>query len=117
MGFRVEIAPQAYADLDAIADYIEERGSFASAERWFNGIIDAVRGLKDQPSRFPVAQESEDLRVEIRQLLYGKRNRRYKVYFAIDRETEIVRVFHVRHWAFKPLDFGELRELTDDVDG
>jgi plasmid stabilization system protein ParE len=79
MGFRVEIAPQAYADLDAIADYIEERGSFASAERWFNGIIDAIESLKAQPSRCPLAGESEELRAEVRLLLYGKRNRRYKV--------------------------------------
>jgi len=101
MGFRVEIAPQAYADLDAIADYIEERGSFASAERWFNGIIDAIESLKAQPGRCPLAGESEELRAEVRLLLYGKRNRRYKVYFGIDSETETVRVFHVRHWAFE----------------
>jgi plasmid stabilization system protein ParE len=113
MGFRVELAPQVYADLDAIADYIEERGSFASAENWFNGIIDAIGGPKEQPSRCPFAQESEDIRAEIRLLLYGKRNRRYKVYFAADSDTDTVRVFHVRHWAFKPLDSGELQELTE----
>jgi plasmid stabilization system protein ParE len=66
MGFRVEIAPQAHADLDAIADYIEKRGRFASAERWFNGIIDAIGSLKEQPSRCPLAEESEELRTEIR---------------------------------------------------
>ena len=49
-----------------------------------------------------------------RLLLYGKRNRRYKIYFAIHKETETIRVFHVRHWARKPADTGELDDLTDD---
>ena len=43
-----------------------------------------------------------------------KRNRRHKIYFAIHKETETIRVFHVRHWARKPADTGELDDLTDD---
>jgi len=46
MAFRVEVAPQALGDLDLIAAYIAERGSLQSAERWFNGILNAnSRGL------------------------------------------------------------------------
>jgi hypothetical protein len=48
MAFRVEIAPQAFEDLDNISAYIRQRGSFESAERWFNvqrfnGIASAVK--------------------------------------------------------------------------
>jgi plasmid stabilization system protein ParE len=46
MAFRVEIAPQAFEDLDSIADYIRERSSFAVAEKWFNGIIDDIASLR-----------------------------------------------------------------------
>ena len=88
MASRVEIAPQAFEDLDVIAEYITRRGSVESAERWFNGIIEAIRGLENLPSRCPKAEESEALQSEIRLLLYGKRNRRYKIYFAIYEERK-----------------------------
>ena len=91
MAFRVEIAPRAF---------------------------DAIRTLEVMPSRCPIADESEDVGQQIRVLLYGKRNRRYKVYYAIPESqphTGTVRVFHVRHWARKRLLAGELRDLMDEA--
>jgi plasmid stabilization system protein ParE len=111
MAFRVEISPQAFEDLDGISAYIR-RGSFESAQRWFNGILAAIRTLRDAPQRCPVAEESRQLEAEVRLLLYGKRNRRYKIYFAVHKET--VRVFHVRHWARRPADTDELDDLMED---
>jgi len=83
MAFRVELSPEVLADLDAIASHIREQGSFESAGKWFNGMIDAITSLRDMPERCPLADESSDLQTEIRFLLHGKRNRRYKVYFAV----------------------------------
>jgi plasmid stabilization system protein ParE len=49
MAFRVEISPRAFADLDAIAGYIKELGSFDQARKWFNAcrcpIANAVRAF------------------------------------------------------------------------
>ncbi len=100
MAFRVEIAPRAFNDLDEIAEYIKQSGGFEQAEEWFNGILDAIRTLEDMPSPSPIADESEELGQEVRLLLCGKRNRKYKVYYSIRQETPstgTVRVFHVRH--------------------
>jgi plasmid stabilization system protein ParE len=83
MAFRLDVSLEALADVDAIAGYILERGSSKSAAQWFNGIIDAIRSLSELPNRCPVADESEHLQREVRLLLHGKRNRRYKVYLAI----------------------------------
>lgn len=118
MAFRVEIAPQALDDLDAIADYIKARSSFAVAEKWFNGIFDEIASLREMPARCPVAAESEDVGREIRLLLHGRRNRSYKVYYSISYETPAtgtVRVFHVRHWARRPVSGDELQDLVDDL--
>ena len=112
MAFRVEISPQAFEDLDGISAYIRHRGSFESAQRWFNGILAAIRTLRDAPQRCPVAEESRQLEAEVRFLLYGTRNRRHKIYFAVHKET--VRVFHVRHWARRPADTDELDDLMED---
>jgi len=114
MAFRVEISPRAFNDLDEIAEYIKQRGSFEQAEKWFNGIIAAIRTLEDLPHRCPVADESEELGQEVRLLLYGKRNRRYKVYYSVQQTTPLtgtVRVFHVRHWARRSLDPDQRRKL------
>ena len=114
MAFRVEISPQAFTDLDDIADYITRHGSFDRAEEWFNGIISAIRTLEDLPSRCPVADESEDLEQEAHVLLDGRRNRKYRVYYSIQQRTPskgTVSVFHVRHWARKSLSPDQLREL------
>jgi plasmid stabilization system protein ParE len=46
MAFRVEISPRAVNDLDEIAEYIKQRGSFEQAEKWFNGIMAAIRTLE-----------------------------------------------------------------------
>jgi plasmid stabilization system protein ParE len=78
MVFRVEISPEALSDIDKIAAYIREQGSFESAERWFNGIIDAILSLCKLPGRCAAAEESTHFRTEVRVLLYGKRSRRYK---------------------------------------
>lgn len=66
------------------------------------------------PERCAIAEESAHLGVAGRVLLLGKRNRRYKVYFAIHAETATVRVFHVRHWARKPAEADELAELMEE---
>ena len=95
MAFRVEISPQAFEDLDGISAYIR-RGSFESAQRWFNGILAAIRTLRDAPQRCPVAEESQQLEAEVRLLLYGKRNRRYKIYFAIHKDSRLRPATRVR---------------------
>jgi len=66
------------------------------------------------PRRCPLAEESTELETEVHFLLHGKRNRRYKVYFSIHDESETVRVFHVRHWAMRPVEANELEDLMDE---
>lgn len=118
MAFHVEISPRAFNDLDEIARYIKRQSSFEPAEAWFNGIFAAIRTLESMPNRCPVADESEELGQEVRLLLYGKRNRKYRVYYSIRHRTPstgTIRVFHVRHWARKSLNPDQLRELMASI--
>ena len=117
MVFRVEIAPQAFHDLDQIAGYIEEREGFAQAEEWFNSIIDAIQTLQGVPSRCAIAEEFKDLGREVRLLLHGKRNRRYKIYYAIQADAARVHVFHIRHWAQKALNPSQIQKLINEDPG
>jgi plasmid stabilization system protein ParE len=115
MAFRVEISPRAFHDLDEIAGHIQQQASFEQAEEWFNGMVAALGTLEELPHRCPIAAESHALGQEVRVLLYGKRNRRYKVFYSVQQKTPStgsVRVFHVRHWARNRLNTDELRELV-----
>lgn len=117
MAFRVEVEPQAFEDLDAIAAYIKERGSFEVGERWFRGIMRAIRSLQEMPTRCPVAPESRELNQEVRLLLHGRKSRAYKIYFAIRYDAPvrgIIRVLHVRHWARQAVSACELQKIMDE---
>lgn len=114
MAFRVEFSPRAFADLDSIAGYVRERDGFESAERWFNGILQAIASLGEMAHRCPIAEESRDLGREIRVLLHGRKKRAYRVYYAIHGETRTVQVFHVRHGARRTLSSEEIEELLNE---
>lgn len=99
-------------DLDRISSYVGAHANSARAKRWFDEIFKAIRTLAQEPRRCPLAEESADLGGGVRRLLHGRRNRRYKIYFAIHEDTKTVQVFHVRHWALKPLEGDELQDRS-----
>jgi plasmid stabilization system protein ParE len=117
MGFHVELSPQALADLDSIAGDIAGRGSPGSAARWFDGLIAAIRTLAEMPHRCPLAAEDADLQAGVRLLLHGRRNRCYKIFYAIHEPAKTVRVFHIRHWARKPAAADELQRMAGSGSG
>jgi plasmid stabilization system protein ParE len=85
---------------------IQQKSSFAIGGKWLNGVINDIASLKEMPGRCPLAAESEELGLEVRLLLHGRKKRAYKIYYAVDHETPstgTVRVFHVRHRARRPL--------------
>jgi plasmid stabilization system protein ParE len=97
MAFRVEISPRAYRDLDSIATVIGEGSSPEAARKWFLAVLDVIE--------------------KVRVLLYGRKNRSYKISFCVQPDTQtngIVSVFHVRHWARRNLSTYELMQMTDE---
>lgn len=113
MAFRVELTPEAFTDLDSIADYLISEAGFRVAGRWFNGIFGAIRSLATMPSRYPVARESAVLGQQVHVLAYGRKNRAYRVYFSISLRSPsngTVHVLHIRHWARRSIELRELEE-------
>jgi plasmid stabilization system protein ParE len=68
-----------------------------AAERWLDGIEDAILSLREFPNRCPLARESREFPEEIRQFLYGRRAGKYRILFVI--RNDEVRILHVRHGA------------------
>jgi plasmid stabilization system protein ParE len=115
MGFEVLITDEAFADLDSIASFIRAHASIDVARKWFAAIVSAIETLEEMPSRCPLAPEAGELGEDVRLLLHGPKNRAYKIYFKIQQpgsSRASVKVFHVRHWARKPLTDEEIEEFN-----
>src|SRR5258708_26155541 len=117
MAFRVEISPRAYRDLDSIATVIGESSSLEAARKWFLAVLDAIDSLAQMPERCSIVVDAQTPLERVRVLLYGRKNRSYKIYFCVQPETKtngIVSGFHVRHWARQSLSAYELKQMTDE---
>lgn len=79
MAFRVEVAPQAFDDLNAMLEHIKVQGNLETAEKWFRSVMRSIRSLEEMPGRCPIAEESAELGQEVRLLLHGRKNRAYKI--------------------------------------
>lgn len=87
--------PRAEGDLLDIADWIAAHLA-GHAEAWLDEMQIAIRSLGHMPLRCPVAEESKECGVEVRQLVRGS----YRVLFPVHRAR--VEVLHVRHAARRP---------------
>lgn len=120
MAFEIVVTDEALADLDSITGFLKRTAGLNPARKWFASIVTAIGTLEELPARCPIAADLDELE-SIRLLLHGPKNRAYKIYFKIQPEdlsatSGTVFVFHVRHWARKPLTEEELEELTDDLE-
>jgi plasmid stabilization system protein ParE len=101
MAFRVELSAQAQSDVAAIYDWLKSHEAGETGERWFVALRAAIASLADMPTRCPLAPESQDSPVEVRQLLYGRRPHVYRILFAV--EGDFVQVLHMRHGRRRPM--------------
>mgnify|MGYP002626318174 CR=1 FL=1 len=77
------------------------------AARWFNGFMDALEALGDNPDRFALAPENEEFPYEVRQLNYGLGSKpTHRALYTI--RPDMVYVFLIRHLAQGKLDVDQL---------
>lgn len=101
MKFRVEFSATAWEEIQAAFSWLANH-SPAAAERWKQAILSAVESLERFPERCSLAAESETQGREIRQLLHGRREGRYRILYEI--HGAVVYIVHVRHAARDVID-------------
>ena len=95
MKYRVRLAAKAEADVDGVLRWFHEQQATIAGGRWFARLMAKIDTLESHPDRCAVAVESEDLGVEIRELLFGRRHGVYRILFQIEgRTVQILRVWH-----------------------
>jgi plasmid stabilization system protein ParE len=93
--YRVRLTFKAEADIDTALGWFHENQAAVAGERWFAQLMSKIDTLETFPERCGIAEESDELGVEIRQLLIGKRHGIYRILFLIDDTTvQILRVWH-----------------------
>lgn len=90
MKYRVEVTDQAETEIESAYQWIFQESPLAS-EKWFRGLLEVVDSLSTNPERCRVARESDEVGVEIRQLIYGN----YRLLFSV--EYRSVFIIHFRH--------------------
>ncbi len=91
--FRVLIAPKAAQDIRTAFDLLMDENP-RYAVQWRNGLRQAITKLSTLPFKNPVAPESAEFDIEIRQLLYGK-STPWRIFYSVDEQQ--VSVLHIRH--------------------
>ena len=93
MNFTVHELPRVKADKRSIVQWIYER-SPAGAAAWLDAFDRAVQQLGERAESYALAHENQDLKLDVRQILFKtRRGRVYRALFIIeDREVYILRV-------------------------
>jgi plasmid stabilization system protein ParE len=103
VSYRVVVTAKARADTVEALRWLAER-SPAAAARWYAGLEKAIAKLSTLPERHPIAEdESKQLGITLRQMLYGRRRGVYRLFFSIEGET--VTLHYVRHSAQGPIEY------------
>jgi plasmid stabilization system protein ParE len=92
MKYRVVLRPIAERDLIEAADWIAERAPQGAA-RWFNGFLERLQALEDNPESYALAQEAAYLSIPLRELLYRTKSSVSRALFVIvDDEVRVLRI-------------------------
>jgi plasmid stabilization system protein ParE len=94
MKYIVVISDTASDEIEEAYEWLSVRAP-AAAQKWKLALLDAVARLETLPSVCSIAPESDYFGREIRQLLYGKRQQKYRVLFEIKNDKVVV--LRVRH--------------------
>lgn len=106
--FQVTISSLAEDDIEQAFQWWAENRSISQAEQWYRSIFKAIDTLRSLPDRCPLAAESFEMKIPIRQLLFGLGRGRatHRVLFRISGDSVVIlRVLHVALGDL-PIDMG-----------
>jgi plasmid stabilization system protein ParE len=101
MKYRVVLTARAERDRDLAFDWYSENYSREFANRWYRGLRQAIRSLRDAPFRCATAHENEKFSFELRELRFGGRRQQHRILFTL--HEDMVLLLHIRHSAQRDL--------------
>lgn len=96
MKYRVCLTERAMNEMAAAARWWSENRSAEEALRWYEGFLDRIDALDENPERFPLSRDDEKFPYEIRELHYGLGTHpTHRAVFTV--RPEMVLVLTIRH--------------------
>jgi plasmid stabilization system protein ParE len=89
MPYTVRFTRRALADVDAATAY-RARRSADIATRWRAGLLARLAALEQSPNLCPLADEADDLGLELRELLFGRRRNIHRILFTVEGQSVII---------------------------
>lgn len=86
---------KAEADVEAVLAWHGQQGEVKAGYLWGQELLAKIDSLETLPERCALSEESIGLGIEVRELLYGKGQYRYRILFHI--EERVVHILRVRH--------------------
>jgi len=99
---------RAERDVETVVQWFHSESLDRSARSWLSQFEARIATLERHAERCSIAAEASDLGIELRELLFGKRHKKYRILFTIDAAT--VQILRVWHSARSPL-------TSDDISG
>jgi plasmid stabilization system protein ParE len=100
LAFRVDITDAALADAEDFVEYVRsDKSDPVGAERWWNGLLDALFSLEQHPGRGSLLVETALRTRGLRQIRYES----HRIVFDLDEPREIVRVLRIYHGSRREL--------------
>lgn len=103
MAFKVQLSEAARTDMKQTTALISKRAP-ASADKWFDGLIDALKSLTEMPLRFALMPEANELKRPLRSFPYHS----HRVIYQVDEPAQVVSILRVYHSARAPLQLEDL---------
>jgi plasmid stabilization system protein ParE len=95
--FQVRITARAEQDVESVLHWFRDQSASAAARDWLDELLARIDTLETRPERCSLAAESEELEIDLRELLFGRRHGIYRILFVVDGRT--VNILHIRHGA------------------
>lgn len=80
MKYRIEMAATAKADIREQLRWLCDQLSPAAADRWLAVLEKTIAALETHPMRFPTIAENDKFSEEVRELFYGGRKHKRRVF-------------------------------------
>jgi plasmid stabilization system protein ParE len=99
MIYRIDFSSTAKSEADAAFLRFAQFTNPDRAQNWYQGLVKTIASLQEMPRRCAIAPENEFFSQEIRQLLYGRGQSKYRILFTVldDQTIPTVRILYIRN--------------------
>lgn len=98
MTFHVVFTRRANNDVAEKETWLSRLGN-QTVSRWRARLFGAVERLEFDPLCYPKADEADELGLDLREILFGRRRHVYRMVFLVDEAAQVVKVYRIRHAA------------------